>query len=154
MFLNPGPFVYGALIIGAVLDAESQKLETFGETIAGVVITMVLLWLAHAYAQITGHRLEKGEHLSFGLVANKMAHELPILTGAALPLLAVVISWAAGATLDNALSAGVWTAAATLVAANVVAGVRANLSGADLVFQTSIGAFLGLGILVLKLIYH
>jgi hypothetical protein len=40
------------------------------------------------------------------------------------------------------------------VAANVLAGFRAKLSGADLVFQTAIGAFLGLGILVLKLIFH
>jgi hypothetical protein len=154
MFRTPGPFVYGALIVGAVLDAESQKQETFAETVAGVVITIILLWLAHAYAQIIGQRLEKGEHLSFRLIGNKMAHEFSILTGAAVPLLVVLIWWAGGANLDSALSAGVWTAAITIVAANVLAGFRAHLSGTDLVFQTSIGAFLGLGILVLKLIYH
>jgi len=154
MFRSPGPFVYGALIVGAVLDAESQKQETFAETVAGIVITIVLLWLAHTYAQVIGQRLEKGEHLSFGLIGNKMAHEFSILTGAALPLLVVVIWWVAGGTLTGALSAGVWTAAITIVAANLVAGFRANLSGADLVFDTAVGAFLGLGILVLKLIYH
>ena len=154
MFRTPGPFVYGALIVGAVLDAESQKQETFKETIAGIVITIVLLWLAHTYAQIMGHRLEKGEHLSIRLVAENMAEEFAILTGAGLPLLVVLIWWAGGAHLDSALSAGVWTAAITIIAANVLAGFRAKLSGADLVFQTSIGAFLGLGILVLKLIYH
>ena len=146
--------MYGALIVGAVLDAESQKQETFAETVAGVVITIVLLWLAHAYAQVIGHTLEKGEHLSFRLIGNKMAHEFSILEGAALPLLIVVIWWASGGTLAGALSAGVWTAAITIVAANLLAGVRANLSRTDLVFQTAIGAFLGLGILVLKLIFH
>jgi hypothetical protein len=154
MFLTPGPFVYGALIIGAVLDAESQKQETFVETVVGVTITIVLVWLAHTYAQIIGQRLEKGEHLSVGLVVNKMSHEFAILTGAALPLAVVLIWWAAGAKLDSALSAGVWAAAITIVVANVVAGTRAKLSGADLLFQTSIGAFLGIGILVLKLVYH
>jgi hypothetical protein len=154
MLRTPGPFVYGALIIGAVLDAESQKQETFGETVAGVIITIVLLWLAHTYAQIIGQRLEKGDRLSFRLIADKMSHEFAILTGASLPLLVVVIWWAAGGTLDSALSAGVWTAAITVVAANVIAGVTANLSGVELVVQTSVGAFLGLGILVLKLIYH
>jgi hypothetical protein len=83
-----------------------------------------------------------------------MSHEFAILTGAALPLIVVLIWWAGGADLNSALSAGVWTAAITIVAANVLAGFRANLSGADLVFQTSIGALLGIGILVLKLIYH
>lgn len=154
MFWTPGPFVYGALIVGAVLDAESQKQETFGETVAGMLITIVLLWLAHTYAQIIGHRLEKGEHLSIGLVGNKMAHEFAIITGAGLPVLVVVIWWAGGSNLDSALSAGVWTAALTVVVANVIAGFRANLKGADLVFQTAVGAILGLGILVLKLIYH
>jgi hypothetical protein len=154
MLRTPGPFLYGALVVGAVLDAESQKQETFAETVAGVVITVVLLWLAHTYAQIIGQRLEKGEHLSRRLVASKMSHEFAILTGAALPLIVVLIWWAGGADLNSALSAGVWTAAITIVAANVLAGFRANLSGADLVFQTSIGALLGIGILVLKLIYH
>lgn len=154
MFRTPGPFMYGALIIGAVLDAESQKQETFSETVAGVVITIVLLWLAHTYAQIMGERLEKGEHLTLKLIGSKMSHEFAILTGAALPLAVVLIWWAGGAKLDSALSAGVWTAAVTIVVANVIAGLRAKLSGADLVFQTSIGAVLGLGILVLKLIYH
>jgi hypothetical protein len=154
MLWTPGPFVYGALIIGAVLDAESQKQETFKETVAGVVITIVLLWLAHGYAQIIGHRLERGEHLTMKLVWNKMSHEFAILTGASVPLVVVLIFWAGGAHLDTALSAGVWAAAVTIVAANVIAGVRAKLSPTDLVFQTSIGAVLGLGILVLKLIYH
>jgi hypothetical protein len=154
MFWSPGPFVYGALIVGAVLDAESQKQETFKETVAGVCITIVLLWLAHAYAQIMGQRLAKGQHLSFKLVGDQMAHEFSILTGAAVPLVVVLIWWAAGSGLDGALSAGVWTAAITIVAANVIAGVRAKLSGTDVVFQTAIGAFLGLGILALKLIYH
>jgi hypothetical protein len=146
--------VYGALIVGAVLDAESQKQETFAETVAGIAITIVLLWLAHAYAEVVGQRLEKGEHLSLSLIGNKMADEFAILTGAALPLLIVLIWWASGGTLAGALSAGVWTTAITIVAANVLAGFRAKLSGADLVFQTAIGAFLGLGILVLKLIFH
>jgi hypothetical protein len=154
MFRAPGPFLYGALIVGAVLDAESQKQETFAETVAGIVITIVLLWLAHAYAEVVGERVEKGEHLSLRLIGNKMANELAILTGAALPLLIVLIWWASGGSLSGALSAGVWTAAITIVAANVLAGFRANLSGADLVFQTAVGAFLGLGILVLKLIFH
>lgn len=154
MLWTPGPFVYGALIIGALMDAESQKQETFVETVVGVLITVVLLWLAHGYAQIIGSRLEQGEHLTVRLVWSRMSHEFAIVTGAALPLVVVMIFWAAGTKLNPALTAGVVTSAVTIVAANVIAGVRAKLSPGDLVFQTSIGAVLGLGILALKLIYH
>ncbi len=154
MLRRPAPFVYGALIIGAVLDAESQKQETFAETVSGMIITVLLLWLAHTYAQVIGQRLEKGEHLSLGLVRSKMAHEVAILTGAALPLLVVVIWWAAGGHLGSALSAGVYTAAVTIVVVEVAAAVRTGLSGTALVLQAGIGVILGLGILGLKLIYH
>ena len=93
LFQNPGPLVYGTLLVGAVIDAESFKLETFPETVAGIAITMVLIYLAHSYAQITGDRVQKGEHLTFGLVIKKLEHELPILTGAAVPLAAHLTGW-------------------------------------------------------------
>ena len=154
MFRAPGSLVYGTIIVGAVLDAESTKLETFAETVAGITIAMVLLWLAHSYAQITAERVEKGEHLSLRLIGSKMAHEVSILTGAAVPLLVVVIWWVSGGTLTGALSAGVWTCAVEIVVIEVIAALEAGLSGAEFVLQTAVGVFLGLGILVLKLIFH
>ncbi len=154
MFRSPGPLVYGTLIVGAVLDAEGIKTETFSETVAGVAITVVLLWLAHVYAQVTGQRLAQGEHLSLKLIGSKMAHEASMLVGAAVPLMVVVIWWISGGTLAGALTAGVWTSAVTLVVINVAAGLEAELSGAALLFQTAVGGLLGLGILALKLVFH
>lgn len=146
--------MYGALIVGAVLDAESQKQETFAETVSGMIITVVLLWLAHSYSQVVEQRLKEGEGLSLGLIGSKLGHEFAILTGAALPILVVVIWWAAGGHLESALSAGVFAAVATIVVVEVAAAVRAGLSGTALVLQAGIGVILGLGILGLKLIYH
>ena len=154
LFQNPGPLVYGTLLVGAVIDAESFKLETFPETVAGIAITMVLIYLAHSYAQITGDRVQKGEHLTFGLVIKKLEHELPILTGAAVPLAAVVIGWVSGASLEDALTAGVYASAATLVALELIAALAAHLTGWELVIQLGLGVVLGLGILALKLVYH
>jgi hypothetical protein len=154
LFRNPGPLVYGTLLVGAVLDAESFKGETFAATIGGVVITMVLIWLAHSYAQITGDRVRKREHLTVGMVARRLEHELPMLTGAAVPLVVVVICWLAGASLSTALTAGVVAAAITLVVVEVIAGIAAQLSAGEFVLQGSVGVLLGLGILGLKLVYH
>jgi hypothetical protein len=154
MFRSPGQLVYGTLIVGAVLDAEGIKTETFSETVAGAAITVVLLWLAHSYAQVTGERLAQGEHLSLKLIGRNMAHEASMLVGAAVPILVVVIWWVSGGTLAGALTAGVWSSAVALVVINVAAGLEAELSGGALVLQTAVGGFLGLGILVLKLIFH
>jgi hypothetical protein len=154
MFKSPGGLVYGTLMVGAVMDAESFKGETFAETIGGIVITMVLIWLAHGYSQITDERVKTGTHLTRKLVVSKLEHELAILTGAAVPLVAVVVGELSGASLSTSLTAGVWAAALTIVVLEVVAAVEARLSIGEALLQTSVGIVLGLGILGLKLVYH
>jgi hypothetical protein len=154
LFRRPGPLVYGTMTVGAVLDAEGVKTETFAETIVGVALAMVLLWLAHSYAQITGHRLEKGEHLTPRLIGQHMAHEAPILAGAVVPLLTVLIWSAAGSNLSDALSAGIWADVAMIVVINLVAAFVSELSGVALLFQTAVGVVLGIGIIAVKLIFH
>jgi hypothetical protein len=154
MLKSPGPLLYGTLLVGAVLDAESFKGETFAETIGGIVVTMVLIWLAHGYAQITDERVKTGKHLTRKLVVSKLEHELAILTGASVPLVVVVISGIAGASLTTALTAGVWAAAITIVVLEVIAALEARLTLGEAMLQTTVGVLIGVGILVLKLVYH
>lgn len=151
---SPGALVYGTVTVGAVLDAEGIKTETFAETVVGVTLAMVLLWLAHSYAQITGHRLAKGEQLTPRLIWHHMEHEAPILAGAVVPLLTVVIFWASGAKLGPALSAGIWADVGMIVVINVVAAFVSELTGIAILIQTSVGVILGVGIIGVKLIFH
>jgi hypothetical protein len=151
---SPGSLVYGTMVVGTVLDAEGVRTETFSETIFGVALAMVLLWLAHSYAALTGHRLSKGEHLTPKLLGHHLAHEAPILLGAVVPLLTVVIWSATGASLSESLSAGIWADVAMIVLINLVAAAVSQLTGVDLLVQTAIGVVLGLGIIFVKLIFH
>jgi hypothetical protein len=154
LFGSPGSLVYGTMVVGTVLDAEGVRTETFSETIFGVALAMVLLWLAHSYAALTGHRLSKGEHLTPKLLGHHLAHEAPILLGAVVPLLTVVIWSATGASLSESLSAGIWADVAMIVLINLVAAAVSQLRGVDLLVQTAIGVVLGLGIIFVKLIFH
>jgi hypothetical protein len=154
LFARPGPLVYGTMVVGTIMDAEGIKTETFSETILGVALAMVLLWLAHSYAALTGHRLLKGEHLTPKLLLEHLEHESPILLGAVIPLLTVIIWSATGASLSESLSAGIWADVAMIVVINLVAAVVSELRGKDLIIQTSVGVFLGLGIVFVKLIFH
>jgi hypothetical protein len=151
---SPGALVYGTVTVGAVLDAEGIKTETFAKTLFGVALAMVLLWLAHSYAQITGHRFEKGEQLTPRMIWHHMAQEAPILAGAVVPLLTVIAFWAAGSNLGDALSAGIWADVAMIVVINVVAAFVSDLTGIAILVQTAVGVTLGIGIIVVKLIFH
>jgi hypothetical protein len=83
-----------------------------------------------------------------------MRHEVWILFGAAVPALPLVIWWIAGGTLSGAVTAAVWTAAGMVVVYELVAGLRAELSGKEMLAQMAIGAMLGLLVIALKLVLH
>jgi hypothetical protein len=151
---NPASGVYGTIAVGALLAAESARRETYPETVGAVVITLLLYWIAHSYAQFTGHRLRAAEKLTLAGLVRTMAGESWIMLGAAIPLLTLVIWWAAGAQLTAAVSAAIWTSAGMVTIIEVVAGLRADLSGHELVAQASLGVLLGLLVIVLRLLLH
>jgi hypothetical protein len=137
-----------------LLGAESARRETYAETVGAAAIALLLYWLVHSYAEFTGHRIKQGEHFTYAGLARTAAHEVSVLIGAVIPLLALLIGWVAGAGLDWAISAAVWTAAGMIVATEIAIGVRAELTGRDLVRQTLLGAVLGLLLIALRLLLH
>jgi hypothetical protein len=70
------------------------------------------------------------------------------------PVLPLLIWWIAGGTLSDAVTAAVWTSAGMVVVYEVVAGLRAELSGKEMAAQIAIGATLGVLVIALKLVLH
>jgi len=151
---SPAGLVYGTIAIGALLTAESAQSETYAKSVGAVVVALLLYWFAYTYAEFTGQRLEKGEPFGFGELASAAVKELSVLIGASIPLLVLLIFWAAGAHLATAVNAAIWTSAAMIVIIELVVGLRAELSVRQLIIQTAFGAFLGLLILTLRIILH
>jgi hypothetical protein len=149
-----GVRVLGLLTVSVLLAAEDARRETYGETIGAVLLALLLYWLTHSYAQFAAWRVEHGERLTVRGLAKEMWQELEFLTGAAIPVLAVVICWAAGVSLDLAIRVALFTDAALIVLVETVAGLRAHLTRGEMVIQTLLGAALGLLVLVLRLVLH
>ena len=146
--------VYGTIAVGALLAAETAQRENYAETIGALALTIVLYWIAHAYASSATRRLREQEHLTVKGFAKAMVEQAPILAGAVAPLAMLVVFGIAGASLGDAVTAGIWTAAATIVAIEVTAAVRAGAEGFELVAQAAIGVVLGLLVIALKLVLH
>src|ERR1700749_767282 len=108
---NPWAVIYGTISVGALLAAESARSETYLETVGAVLITLVVYGLAHAYAELTEHRLVEGEPLTLSGVGRTLAQGLMVVAGAAVPLLVLVICWIAGVDLGSAVTAGIWSSA-------------------------------------------
>ncbi|HET9718747.1 MAG TPA: hypothetical protein VFP55_01585 [Solirubrobacteraceae bacterium] len=154
MFPNPSGLVYGTLVVGALLAAESTRRETFGATVGALAVTLMLYWLAHAYSELTEHRLQTGSPITLASVTRTLAHELTILAGAAMPLVALLFGWAAGAALEAAVNAAIWTSVGMIIAIELLAGVRGHLKGGQLATQIAAGVLFGLLVIVLHIVLH
>ncbi len=146
--------VEGTILIGALLAAESAQHETYPETVIAVVIALLLYVVAHAYATFASGRLRHEKSLSFAGFGRAARDEAWLLPGAGVPVIAVLICWAIGASVSAGITAAVWTSAGMVVILELAAGVRAGESGLDLVVETCVGALLGALVIVLRVVLH
>jgi hypothetical protein len=151
---NPTRVVYGIITVGALMAAESGHHETYAEAVASAFIATGVYWLLHAYSSVLGHRLETGERLAPGVLWRGLAEEWGIVRGAAVPLSALVIAWAAGASQETGVTAALWTAVASLVAFELAAGLRSHAAPGELALEVGVGIAMGAAILALRLVLH
>lgn len=154
MWNNPARFVYGTVVVGSLLATESAQNETYVDTVAAVVLALVVYWLAHGYAEFTARRLTGSARLTPTALRRSMAHEAPLLFGALLPLIALLTCWIAQARLTTATTVAIWTAVVMTALIEIVAALRAHLSGRALVLQSAIGLTLGVLVIGIKLVLH
>lgn len=146
--------VYGTVMIGVLFAVEDARRETYAETVEAALVVLLLYLLSHFYAHFLGVRLRARERFTAKLLWRSWRHELPILQGAIIPVLALLIAWILGATATEGTTAALWTTAVMIVTLEVAAGWRARLGAWEMLLQAGTGAILGLTIVGLKLILH
>lgn len=151
---NLAAAIYGTITIGSVVAIESATSETYLETFVGALLLTLIYMLAHAYAESASGRLRKSEALELPELRRTIWGQLPMIPGAAIPLMALVICWAIGAPLQTGVTATVWTSAVSVVALELAAAIRAKRSGRELVAQVAFGTVLGVMILALRIVLH
>jgi hypothetical protein len=151
---NPAGAIYGMIAIGALLAAESGLRDTYLETLASALIALALYWLAHAYADMLGQRLEKRARLTAAGLGRTLLHDWAIMRGGAVPLLVLLACWTTGVSQETAITVDLWVTAGCLLAYELLAGLRARSRPGELLLEGCVGAAMGLGILALRVILH
>jgi len=148
--------IYGSLLAASVVVSAgaSGKFEIGPLRLAALlIVTGFVFWLAHAYAQLVGDRIQ---HAMFDSaeIARVARHEWPLLQSAFLPAAAAVLFGVLGA--GNA--AATWAALITAIAAQIgwatLASVRAGANGRLVAATALVNLALGLIIVVLKSALH
>jgi hypothetical protein len=147
---NAAGVVYGVITVGALMAAESGRHESYLDAFASALFATLLYWLAHAYADLLGSRLETGEPLTAAALGRALAHDWAIVRGAAVPLLALVIAWIVGASREAGVTAALRTAVVTVVVFELLAGIRAKSTPRELLLKATVGVTMGVAILAVK----
>src|SRR6185312_2843026 len=82
---NAAGVVYGVITVGALMAAESGRHESFIDALASAVFATLLYWLAHAYADLLGRRLDTGDRLTARALAQALAHDWASVRGRSTP---------------------------------------------------------------------
>jgi hypothetical protein len=146
--------VYGTVMVGVLFAAEDARRVGYRESIEAATLIVVLYWLTGLYAHNLAERLQMRESVKLSTVWRSCVHELPLIEGALIPVVALLVAWAAGASVTRGVRVAVWATAVTIVVLEVAAGWRARLRPRHLWLRTGVGVFLGLAIVGLKLILH
>lgn len=154
MGFNPSGLIYGVLAIATVTAAESVRQESYGRLLLASLVTLVLYWLAHAYSYYWARRLSEPGGWHVRHLRDGLRHEASILFGAVLPTVVFVGFWIEGATLESGVTADLWVAGWEIIALELYAGLRNRLPPLQVLAQTAVGAALGLGILLLRIVLH
>ena len=102
-----GGFIYGTILVLAVIVAGAKAFEHEAGHIAGLVaVTVVVFWLAHVYADALAHAVAYDQHLSFADL-RRIAHREASMLEAAVPSLVALLLGAFG-ILSTTLA--VWVA--------------------------------------------
>jgi hypothetical protein len=87
-----GGFIYGTIIVLAVIVGGARAFEHEAGYIAGLVaVTVVVFWLAHVYADSLAHAVANDEHLSLAELRRIAHREASILEAAVPPLVALLL---------------------------------------------------------------
>jgi small neutral amino acid transporter SnatA (MarC family) len=151
---NPPGLVYGVLSVATVIAAESTQRETYVRLVVASVITMVLYWLAHVYADHWGTHLDKPGEWTLGEVMHSAVRESPILVGATVPAVVLVLAWAVGAAMETGVTVVLWVSVIELILLELAAAVHRHDRFRDVAIQTLMGAAMGVAILGLRVVLH
>jgi hypothetical protein len=139
-------------VITALSHDDSVK---SAELIAGVLATTSVFWIAHVYAEVLGQRMEgEGGRPTFANIAVAARGEWPLVEASLLPVLCLLLGVVGVVKTDTAVAIAIGAGVVELFGYGIAAGRRLHLSRGGIIVVGVVNGFLGLLIVLLKVLVH
>jgi hypothetical protein len=152
---NVAGAIYGQVLVTSFVAAlsEAESIDA-GEIFGGLLVTMLVFWLAHVYADAVAQRLEHKDPLTWREVWNIAKYEWPMLQAAVPALLALSLGWAGALPTLTAVRLAIGVGVVALLAWGFVIARVSGLSALATLGSVALNGAFGLGIVALKLLVH
>jgi hypothetical protein len=152
---NVAGAIYGQVLVTSFVAAlsEAESIDA-GEIFGGLLVTMLVFWLAHVYADAVAQRLEHKDPLTWREVWNIAKYEWPMLQAAVPALLALCLGWAGALPTLTAVRLAIGVGVVALLAWGFVIARVSRLSALATLGSVALNGAFGLGIVALKLLVH
>jgi hypothetical protein len=148
---NVAGAIYGQILVTSFVAALSEVVDVdAGEIFASLLVTMLVFWLAHVYADAVEQRLEREDPLTWREVWSIARYEWPGLQAAVPALVAVGLGWAGALSTLTAVRLALGLGIVALLAWGVIARAS-RLSVLATLGSVALNGAFGLGIVTLKL---
>ena len=150
--INGEGIITGTVVSAAVIAAAVGHLEETRLVIA-ILATAFIYWLAHLHARTLGDAVKHHTH-PVDALKEALAETWPILAAALVPIIILIVTQLDGADIRNAAWTAVISSTVLLTVYSFFAGRRGGLGIGGSLVSGSIGAMLGIMIIVLKAGLH
>jgi hypothetical protein len=144
--------IYGTVAAMAVI-AGAARYQSDAQVFALTVVTLLVLWLAHVYAETLAHHLKGGGRPAWSAVVAAMTKERTMLEGPA-PMLIVLALGMGVLDEDVAVTLSLWTGLVQLIAWGVTYARRLGWGWLAAMSVGLVNGAFGLIIVVLEVVVH
>ena len=146
-------FLYGTIVALSVLVAGARVFKDEpGHIAATVLVTSVVFWLAHVYAQALGHSVARERRITLAELRTVARHEAAVIEAALVPVVALAL----GALGVISTTAAIWLAfvagLAVLTAEGLFFARIERLGWLGTLVIVSVNLALGVALIGLKLV--
>lgn len=142
--------IYGTILTACIVAAEGATGAAQSAIVATVAVTLVVLWLAHVYARLMSRHVETRHAVTAEDLIMAATGELPILESGLLPLVALVVGRALGASVQGAVILALLCSIGELLVLGVALARHSGFRGFRAAFYGAACGLLGVAVVVLE----
>ena len=147
--------IYGTILSTSLITAYSEDPGSDPLQVAvAVFVAAVVFWLAHAYADVLARGLLVRGSGGMARVRSELAREWPLVTGATVPLLPLLLAPLGVLSDDSAESVAIGAGIGVLTAVGVSIAWRRRSGLIGLAMAAAASALFGALVVLLKVLVH